>query len=77
MPHLYKRGAVWHYSFTVEGQRVRASSGTADKKLAADAAIQHENRQRRAAVHGAESVVTFAEAVSLYLDAGRDTQRAP
>lgn len=74
MPHLYKRGAVWHYSFTVEGNRIRASSGTPDKKLAADAAVKHENRERRAAIHGPESVVTFSEAVSLYIDAGKDTR---
>lgn len=74
MPHLYKRGAIWHYSFTVEGGRIRASSGTTDKKLATDAAIKHENRERRAAVHGPESVLTFSQAVTLYLDADKDSR---
>lgn len=74
MPHIYKRGAIWHYSFSVDGQRIRASSGTSDKRLAADAAIKHENRERRAAVHGPESVLTFVEAVQLYLDADKDSR---
>lgn len=74
MPHLTKRGAVWHYSFTVEGRRTRASAGTADKKLAQDIALKHETRERRAAVHGPESVVTFAEAAEIYIDAGKDTR---
>lgn len=77
MPHLYKRGDVWHYSFTVEGgQRIRRSSGTTDKALAKDAAVEHERRERRASVHGPESVVTFTQAVRLYLDAGKDDRYA-
>jgi integrase len=74
MPKLYKRGDTWHYSFTVEGVRIRRSSGTSDRKLAADAAIEHERRERRAAVHGPESVLTFSEAAGLYIDAGKDTR---
>lgn len=74
MPHLYKRGAIWHYSFTVEGRRTRASAGTSDKKLAQDIALKRETRERRAAVHGPESVTTFAEATELYIDAGKDTR---
>jgi hypothetical protein len=76
MPHLYKRGGdIWHYSFTRDdGRRIRASTGTTDKALAKDAAVKHENRERRAAIHGPESVVTFTQAVSLYLDAGKDSR---
>jgi integrase len=74
MPNLIKRGGVWHYSFNVERERFRFSARTADKELAADIAIKHELRQRRAAVHGPESVTTFSEAVGLYLDAGKDSR---
>lgn len=74
MPNLTKRGDIWHYSFTVEGKRFRGSTGTTDKKLATDFAIREETRQRRVAIHGPESVITFTEAVHLYIEAGKDTR---
>lgn len=75
MPNLYHRdGDIWHYTFTVEGRRIRASARTADKAIARDVAIKHENRERRAAVHGPETVITFTQAVGLYLDAGKDSR---
>jgi integrase len=74
MPNLKKRGDVWHYSFTVDGKRYRESSGTSEKRLAEDIAIKHEGRVRRAAVHGAEAVLTFAEALNLYAQDGKDTR---
>lgn len=74
MPNLKKRGDVWHYSFTVDGKRYRGTSGTPDKRLAEDIAIKHEGRVRRAAVHGSEAVLTFAEALALYADDGKDTR---
>jgi integrase len=74
MPNLTRRGGVWHYSFNVEGSRFRFSARTADKELAADIAIKHELRERRAVVHGPESVTTFTEAVALYVDAGKDSR---
>lgn len=72
MPNLKKRGDIWHYSFTVDGVRYRGSSKTSDKRLAEDIAAKHEARVRRAAVHGEEAVLTFTDAVGLYLDAGKD-----
>lgn len=72
MPNLKKRGDIWHYSFTVDGVRHRGSSKTTDKRLAEDIAAKHETRVRRAAVHGEEAVLTFTDAVGLYLDAGKD-----
>lgn len=72
MPNLKKRGDVWHYSFTVDGKRYRETSGTGDKRLAEDIAIKHEDRVRRAAVHGQEAVLTFPEAVAEYLNDGKD-----
>lgn len=72
MPNLKKRGDIWHYSFTVDGKRYRETSGTGDKRLAEDIAIKHEDRVRRAAVHGQEAILTFPEAVAEYLNDGKD-----
>lgn len=74
MPNLKKRGDIWHYSFTVDGRRYRGSSGTTEKRLAEDIAIKQEARVRRAAVHGAEAVLTFAEALNLYSLDGKNTR---
>lgn len=65
---LKKRGNVWHYSFTVGGERVRQSSKTADKALAQDIATAHYTRLRRAAVHGPQAELTFADAINLYYE---------
>lgn len=74
MPNLKKRGDIWHYAFTVDGKRFRQSAGTSDKRLAEDIAIKHESAVRRAAVHGPQAVLTFEEAVSLYINAGKDSR---
>lgn len=66
---LTKRGPFWHYSFTIAGRRIRASTKTTDKRLAAEIASTEENRQRSAAIHGPAAVLTFGEAVALYLQA--------
>jgi hypothetical protein len=71
---LYKRNGIYHYSFTIDGQRYRKSSETTDKRLAEDIAHAHEAKIRRAAVHGPEAVLTFADALALYVDEGRDTR---
>lgn len=39
---LYRRGDVWHYDFTVQGDRHRGSTGLRDKKAAA----RFEDRER-------------------------------
>lgn len=72
MPNFYKRGDIWHYSFTIDGIRHRGSSKTSQKRDAEDIASKHETRVRRAAVHGEEAVLTFTDAVGMYLDAGKD-----
>lgn len=74
MPELYKRKGsdVWQYDFTVDGIRYRKSSKTSDKRLAEDIAIKHEDRVRRATVHGQEAILTFPEAVAEYLNDGKD-----
>ena len=74
MPNLTKRGGIWWYSFTIDGRRVRRSAKTSDRRLAEDIAIKDEWRNRHAAVHGPEAVLTFGEALALYVDAGKDTR---
>jgi len=76
MPTLYKRegGDVWHFEFTVDGHRYRRSAKTTDKRLAEDIAIKAEGKVRSAAVHGQEAVLTFADALKLYADDGKDTR---
>ena len=76
MPNIYQRKGsdIWHYSFTVDGERYRESSKTSDRRLAEDIASQHETRVRRAVVHGQEAVLTFPEAVAEYLDDGKDSR---
>lgn len=74
MPNLFKRKGSdnWHYDFTVDGKRYRPSAKTTDKRLAEDIAIKHEERVRRAAVHGEEAIIMFPEAVAEYIGDGKD-----
>ena len=74
MPKLTKRGKIWYYSFSVDGNRCRRSSRTSDKKLAEEIAIKHEAKVRYAAVHGPEALLTFAEALKIYVDDGGPTR---
>lgn len=68
---LFRRYGVWHFGCTVDGRRFRKSTKTADRKLAGEIAGEFESRQRRAARLGPQAVLTFGEAVDLYLKAGR------
>jgi len=74
MPQLVKRGNVWWYSFTVDGRRIRRSAKTPDRRLAEDIASKDEWRHRHAAVHGAGAVLTFGEAMALYVNHAKDTK---
>lgn len=74
MPSLTKRGEIWWYSFTIDGERIRRSSKTTDRRLAEDIAAKDEWRHRHAAVHGAESVLTFGEAMALYVEHAKDSR---
>ncbi|MCB1424092.1 MAG: tyrosine-type recombinase/integrase [Nitratireductor sp.] len=68
---IYKRGNLWHYAFTAGGKRFRKSAGTSDRKLAAEIARAHEAREIAATRLGPQHLITFGEAVALYLDAGK------
>lgn len=74
MPNLKKRGEIWWYTFTVDGRRFRRSSKTADRRLAEDIASKDEWRHRHAAVHGPGAVITFGEAMALYINHARDNR---
>lgn len=69
---------LWQITGTVAGQRVRQSAGTAERRLAQEAATALEAKLYRAAVHGARAPVPWDVACSSYLDAHppRPTQAA-
>jgi integrase len=76
MPELYKRKGSknWHFDCTVDGERHRKSAKTTDRRLAEDIAIKYENDLRRAIVHGEEAILTFPQALDLYILDGKDTR---
>lgn len=76
MPELYKRKGSknWHFDCTVDGERHRRSAKTTDRRLAEDIAIKFENDLRRAVVHGEEAILTFPQALDLYIQDGKDTR---
>jgi integrase len=67
-----KRGKYYHIIGTVAGQRIRESTGTADKAVAEETAAKREWEILRAAVYGTASTITFGQAVALYLEAKKD-----
>lgn len=74
MPNFTKRGKIWHYAFTVDGKRYRGSTGTSEKRVAEDFANKEEARVRRVAIHGAEAVLIFSQALSMYIDDGKSSR---
>jgi hypothetical protein len=69
MPEVYRRRGSenWWIDITVAGRRYRESTKTPDKGLAEDIASKRAWELRRAAVFGAESVLTFGAATALIL----------
>jgi integrase len=70
---LYRRkgSTVWHYRGTVAGNRLRGSTRTASREIAARLASEIENKQWKCRLDGPQEVLTFPKAVSLYLAAGK------
>lgn len=73
---LYKRKTrdgrfIYHYRGTVAGNRLRGTTGTADKKLAERTISEIENRHHKGRLFDPEEVLTFPQAVELYLKAGK------
>jgi hypothetical protein len=74
--NIYRRGKIWHYRGTVAGNRLRGSTGTADRGLAARKASEIERQHYRRRLDGPQEVLTFPQAVTLYLRAHTPTKRS-
>lgn len=70
---IYRRKGnnVWQYRGTVAGNRLRGSTGTASREIAARVASEIENRQWKRHLDGPEDTLTFPKAVALYLKSGK------
>jgi integrase len=70
---LYKRKGsnVWHYRGTVAGNRLRGSTRTESREIAARIASEIESNHWKRRLDGPQEVLTFPKAVSLYLGAGK------
>ncbi|KSV84520.1 hypothetical protein N183_11885 [Sinorhizobium sp. Sb3] len=66
---IYRRGKIWHYRGTIAHRRLRGSTFTADKETAERIVAQRESTEWKSELYGPEAVLTFSQAVSLYLDA--------
>lgn len=73
---IYRRGKIWHYRGTVAGDRLRGSTGTADRGLASRKASEIERAHYKRHLDGPEEVLTFPQAVTLYLRAHTPTKRS-
>lgn len=68
---LFKRGEIWWVRGTINGFRIRESTGTAEKSIAEQYKAKRTLEVHKAEIHGQESVVTFAAAMEIYLNAGK------
>lgn len=66
---IYRRGAVWHYSGTISGRRLRGSTGAIQKEAAQRIAAEREAEAWKSRLDGPQSVLTFSQAAILYLSA--------
>jgi len=66
-----KGSLIYSYAGTVAGRRLRGSTGTTDKKRAERIASEKEGGEWERRLDGPEAVLTFPQAVALYLKAGR------
>lgn len=68
--NLYRRGKIWHYRGAVDGDYLRGSTGTADRKEATRIAAEVTTEQFKGRSI-ASGQLTFPRAVALYLKAGK------
>ncbi len=73
---LFKRktddgGFVWHYRGTVAGNRLRGTTGTANKEIAKRIASEVEHRAYKRRLDAPQDILTFPQAVALYVKAGK------
>lgn len=75
---LTQRGTTWHYSFTApNGQRVRKSARTDDKKQASELAAKHYNDLWRQQKLGERPEYTWQQAVVEWLNENPDRANNP
>jgi integrase len=67
---LFRRKGIWHYRGTIAGDLLRGSTKTANREIAARVASEIENRRWKRHLDGSKEVLTFPQAVSLYLKGG-------
>jgi integrase len=60
--------AFWWITGTVDGRRIRKSTGRTDRRQAEVVLAQETEAQHRASVFGPEAVVTWGEAMASYLE---------
>lgn len=65
---------IWHYDGTVAGDRLRGSTRTTQRKIASEIASEIEHRHHKRHLDGPQEVLTFPQAVALYLKAGKSDQ---
>lgn len=66
-----KGSKIWSYAGTVAERRLRGSTGTTDKRRAERIAAKIETSEWERHLDGPEAVLTFPQAVALYLKAGK------
>jgi len=71
---LHKRGKIWHFRGQVAGRRLRGSTGTPNKEIAARVAADIENKHWKGHLDGPAAVLTFAQAAIMYRAAGKPTR---
>jgi integrase len=63
---LYKRGKIFHYRGTINGQRLRGSTGTAKKAIAERFISQLEEKHWKGDFDGPGAILRFSDAAELY-----------
>lgn len=68
---VYKRGEVFHYRGTVNGQLFRGSCKTGRREIAERLAAEIEAKAWKRHFDGPEATLTFSQAAGLYMKAGK------
>lgn len=73
---LYQRddGKIWHYRGTVNGKRLRGSTGTEKKAIAQRLVSELEAKHWKGNLDGPAAILTFARAAIEYRSAGKPTR---
>jgi integrase len=75
---LHKRGRIWHYEFSLDGQRYRGSTATSDYSEAKKIAERIKAQNRLAKERGKDEILSFPQCVALYIkDGGEQRFLAP